>query len=160
MKNNLVEKTKNLPTPAPTEQLYRRVRQLTKSGTIESLEEGKALLTEMETLARPATKAEIAQHLAIMLKAFPNSGNADREAFVRILAEDVGASQPSLGVLDVACRKLRRTARFMPTINETLEALVEATEERRQIFYTLGHHQPKRECWADQMLPENRGNFI
>jgi hypothetical protein len=155
MGTNLVEKAENLPTPERTDQLHRRANRIIRGLAQEPEESRQAIVAELEALSRPAAKAEIAQHLAVMLQSFPNAGNANREIFVRVLAEDVGASQPSIGVLELACRNLRRTARFMPTINETLEALAEAERERASIFYQLGNRrQRRRECSAEEMLPQ------
>jgi hypothetical protein len=155
MENNLIEKTESLPTPERTDQLYQRANRMIRGYAREPEEDCRDLVAELEELSRPAAKAEIARHLAVMLQSFPNAGNADRQVFVRVLAEDVGASRPSIGVLELACRNLRRSARFMPTINETLEALAEAARERAKIFGQLGNRRHVRqECAADEMLPD------
>jgi hypothetical protein len=155
---SLVTKPESRPTPERTDQLYRRASRMLRGHQRESDEDCRAIITELDALSRPATKVEIAQHLAVMLKSFPNSGNTDREAFARILAEDVGASQPSIGVLELACRNLRRNARFIPTINETLEALAGAAGERMQIFHRIGNERRLRqECSAEEMLPVKGG---
>ncbi len=41
--------------------------------------------------------------------------------------------QPSIGDVEGACRKLRRTSRFCPTIAEALEALEAAKQHRHSI---------------------------
>jgi hypothetical protein len=151
---NDIEKTESLPKPDRTDQLYRRVNQLTRGANPREHDECPAIVAELEALSRPATKAEIATKLSIMLHAFPNAGNADREAFVRTLADDVGASQPSIGVLDLACRYVRRNARFIPTINEVLQALAAAASEREKIFYILGKKGARLECAAAEMFED------
>jgi hypothetical protein len=156
--SNLVKKLENLPTPETSDQLYRRANRMILGYQRESDQDCLDLIAALDALSRPATKVEIAQHLAVMLKSFPNSGNTDREAFARILAEDVGASQPSIGVLELACRNLRRSARFIPTINETLEALAGAASERMQIFSRIGNERRRhQECSAEEMLPVKGG---
>jgi hypothetical protein len=82
-------------------------------------------------LSKPATKIEIANHLALLLKSFPNAGKDNAEFFGRMLAEDVGAQQPTRGGIEAACRALRQGCRFIPTISETLEALVKAEGAQR-----------------------------
>lgn len=70
--------------------------------------------------SRPATKDEIAKQMAGLLACFP--GNRE-PIFGRVLCEDVGALQPSIGGLESACRSLRRTCTFMPVIAEVIEAV-------------------------------------
>jgi hypothetical protein len=56
-----------------------------------------------------------------LVGAFPNS-KADA-LFARLLVSDVGALQPSRGAIDAACRRLRRTFKFLPSIAEVCEAI-------------------------------------
>jgi hypothetical protein len=160
MGNDLVEKTE-LPEQRidqkRIDQLYRRAFHMIHGG-----ERNPAVVVAIqdeliEALARPATRAEIWTHLVVMLKSFLYAGSGDREAFVEILAEDVAAAQPSIGVVDRACRNLRRghPVRYMPTINETLKALDVAERERRKIFYEFcgRKREFRKECWADEILP-------
>ena len=55
----------------------------------------------------------------------------------RMLCEDVGAQQPTIGALEAACRELRRTSRFIPAISEVLTALAAAEESQIKIISTL-----------------------
>jgi hypothetical protein len=154
MANSPVEKTENLPTPEPTDRLYRRANQLVRSNKPFEPAESSAIVAELEALSRPATKVEIAEHLVVMLKGVPKAPAPD---YVRILAEDVGASQPSIGTLDLACRNVRRTTTFIPTINQVLKALAAAAKERQFLFSNLGKRNTRMECSAEEMLPVEGG---
>jgi hypothetical protein len=95
----------------------------------------------VESLARPATRREIGQHLAALVGSFPL--NRDGEIFGRLLVEDVAATAPSIGALERACTRLRRTSKFLPSISEVLEAV--RTEERKLGSDALDIEQlPKR----------------
>ena len=86
-----------------------------------------SLLAQIE---RPATSLEISQHLTILLGSLTGS-KADPKTFAKMLKVDVVAAQPSIGALEAACRKLRRTKTFVPSIAELLEALEEAKTQMR-----------------------------
>jgi hypothetical protein len=79
---------------------------------------------------RPAEPQELKRQLQILIGAFPNAAKQDLSIFGVALIEDVAAERPSIGVLTNACRKLRRSNTFLPTISEVLEAL--SQETRRQ----------------------------
>jgi hypothetical protein len=85
---------------------------------------------QLRALATPATELEIAKHLALLLKAYPNAKAADGEVFGAMLIDDVAATRPSIGDIQEACRYLRRTSKFLPTIAEVLEAVATARESR------------------------------
>jgi hypothetical protein len=91
---------------------------------------GRLSREELTALAKPATELEIAQHLALLLKARPTAKAADGEIFGAKLIEDVAAMKPAVGDLIEACRHIRRTSKFLPTIAEVLDALVAVSEER------------------------------
>jgi hypothetical protein len=103
------------------------------------------LCAKLRKLSKPATNIEIAKHLALLLKSFPNAGKDNAEMFGRMLCEDVAAQQPTIGGLEAACRHLRRTSRFIPVIAEVLTALAGAEASQRQIieklYYLPGHRQ-------------------
>jgi hypothetical protein len=89
-----------------------------------------SILERLDAAGRPATKREMAEQLALLLKAFPNASSADGEIFGALLLDDVASREPTIGDLEEACRWLRRTLRFLPTIAEVLDALHHATEAR------------------------------
>jgi hypothetical protein len=103
------------------------------------------LCAKLRKLSKPATKIEIANHLALLLKSFPNAGKDNAEVFGRMLCEDIGAQQPTIGGLEAACRHLRRTNRFIPVIAEVLTALAEAEASQRQIIRTLSSFPEHRQ---------------
>jgi hypothetical protein len=101
------------------------------------LPESEKHLARIQQLSAPASKVQIANHLALLLKSFPNAGKDNAEVFGRMLCEDVGAQQPTIGALEAACRVLRRTSRFIPTISEALAALAEAEASQAETIRTL-----------------------
>jgi hypothetical protein len=80
-------------------------------------------LAEIAKATAPASVAETKTELALLVGAFPNASKGDLRIFGRMLVEDVAAQRPSVAALSLACRRLRRTARFVPTISEVLEAI-------------------------------------
>jgi hypothetical protein len=80
-------------------------------------------LAEIAKATAPASVAETKTELALLVGAFPNASKGDLRIFGRMLVEDVAAQRPSVTALSLACRRLRRTARFVPTISEVLEAI-------------------------------------
>jgi hypothetical protein len=76
-------------------------------------------------------KKEIAGHLALLVGSFPNAGSADRTIYGRMLCEEIAADQASISDLEAACRQIRRTSTFLPTIAEVLKAIGEAKNQRR-----------------------------
>jgi hypothetical protein len=105
-------------------------------------------------LSKPAAKIEIAKHLALLLKSFPNAGKDNAEVFGRMLCEDVGAQQPTIGGLEAACRELRRTCRFLPTICEILTALAEAEASQGKIIGTLSSFPEIRQKLVTRIAEE------
>ena len=103
---------------------------------------------ELNALATPATKLQIAQCLALLLKSFPNAGSADAEVYGGMLVQDVVAAQPAVGDIEEACRHIRRTSKFLPTIAEVLETLTHAQQRRQTLAFSIGmpseRETPKR----------------
>jgi hypothetical protein len=130
-----------LRQPPPTEEL------------IAQREEAQATLAKLESLSRPATKADVVIHLGEFLSKIPNG--AKDGAYVQGLAEDVFESQPSLGVLELGLRTLRlnRESSFPPVIKEILRALARAARERHEIIWRLGKKRGiSLECLAEKMF--------
>jgi hypothetical protein len=95
----------------------------------EYLPEVDGLRSRFEVLMAPATKKDLATHLAVLVKSFPNTGKDNAEIYGRMLLEDVGAQRPTLGALEAACHHLRRTNNFLPVIAEVLAALKDASKQ-------------------------------
>jgi len=83
-------------------------------------------VAEITKATSPASIAETKTELALLVGGFPNSGKNDLRVYGRMLVQDVRAAQPSVAALALACRRLRRTSRFVPTIAEVLEAIATA----------------------------------
>ena len=92
-------------------------------------------LEELERLARPATKREIAENLALVLKSFPNAGTADAEVYGGMLLKDVADTRPAIGDIAETCRQIRQTSKFVPVIAQVLEVLAEAKYQRLNIVF-------------------------
>jgi hypothetical protein len=71
------------------------------------------------------TKGRVAKHIALLIGSFPNANPADPETYTKMLIEEVVAAAPTVTALEAACRKVRRTAKFLPTISEVLAAIKE-----------------------------------
>lgn len=92
-----------------------------------AVEQSPGLRRDALDAAQPATKTEIAMHLAALMKSVPyDGGRGEAEFFGRQLIEDVGSLQPTITGLALACRNIRRTSKFIPSIAEFLEALSSA----------------------------------
>jgi hypothetical protein len=61
--------------------------------------------------------------LAQLVGSFPTSNLPDAKTFTRVLLDDVMALEPSYVALESACRKLRRTQKFLPSISEVIAAI-------------------------------------
>jgi hypothetical protein len=119
---------------------------LAEDGTLERLKMRTAEAT------RPATRDEIATHVAALIACYP--GNRD-PLYGRMLCEDVGAAQPSIGALEAACRHLRRTVKFAPAIAEMVEALTEAEKRLKNAAYWI-EHLPDQLTKARELLERRR----
>ena len=76
----------------------------------------------------PATRREIAERLAALSGAIPNGNRVDPEAYGKMLTIEVTATRPSKAALSAACRELIRTAHWLPSIAEVLQAIREAEQ--------------------------------
>ena len=74
------------------------------------------------------TKGRVSKHIALLIGSFPNANPADPETYTKMLIEEVAAAALTATALEAACRKVRRTAKFIPTISEVLAAIKD--EER------------------------------
>jgi hypothetical protein len=81
------------------------------------------LRRELPRALSPATVEEIGARIAALIKSIPNPGKEDLEIYARLLTDDVGAQSPTRLGLEIACRRLRRTAEWLPKIAQVLTAL-------------------------------------
>jgi hypothetical protein len=85
-----------------------------------------ALIAALDKFDQPTTKNDIATQVMMLLAAFPNASRPELKIYSKTLAADIGAMQPGRLAVEWACRKLRRTCKFVPTIAEVLDAVHEA----------------------------------
>ena len=62
----------------------------------------------------------IRKAIATLLGSFPNAAPGDPKVYTAMLLEEVNAADPSYEVLESACRKIRRTSKFVPAVAEVL----------------------------------------
>jgi hypothetical protein len=106
---------------APSESHLRET--LAKGETILGNEQFQWLVAGLKSTCVQATHAEIRRELGMLLLAFPTKD--DLSAFVEIAVAETASEPVSPLRLAAACRVLRRTSRFRPSISEILEALSE-----------------------------------
>jgi hypothetical protein len=83
--------------------------------------EYKALVSVLETATELATLAQIKREIGGLIACFPSQ--ADVSIFVAFAVEEVATELPTVFALVAACRELRRTKTFRPSIAEIIEAL-------------------------------------
>ncbi|MFC5517076.1 hypothetical protein [Kaistia terrae] len=81
------------------------------------------VLNQLRTGEAKATTAEISQRLALVIGSNPSTGKGDAAIYGRMLAERVGAQEPTVGALEAACVRIMDTQTFLPSIAEVLAAL-------------------------------------
>lgn len=93
----------------------------------ELLQEARAHTTPLAAMEpNPAATAVL---LGLLLESFPNAGKETRQTYFATLAHEVNRDGFSPPVVAVAARKLRRTARFLPTVSEVIEACSDVRAE-------------------------------
>jgi hypothetical protein len=91
--------------------------------------------------------------LGQLLGSFPTSNLPNATIFTRLLLEDVAAEEPTYAELSTACRRLRRTMKFMPSIAEVMEVLAEekatwgAREDARRDILMLVSEEVLEALW-------------
>lgn len=115
----------------------------------ELLEEARdhtAPLAAMEP--NPAATAVL---LGLLLESFPNAGKEARQTYFATLAHEVNRDGFSPPVVAVAARKLRRSARFLPTVSEVIDACADVRAEIGGALY-LAEAGLRRYAEAEQVL--------
>ena len=84
-------------------------------------DEFKALAAAVAPLLETATVPEIKKEIAMLLAAFPSKD--DLTAFAALTIAEISSERPTRLMLAAACRELRRTSKFRPSIAEILQAL-------------------------------------
>jgi len=78
-----------------------------------------------DSALRPATSGEIAYYLGIMIACMAGR-KVDSETYAVAAHEDVCAASPTVGAVEAACRKIRRSSTFLPDVATILAAVSEA----------------------------------
>jgi hypothetical protein len=114
------------------------------------------VLNQLRTGEAKATTAEISQRLALVIGSNPSAGKGDAAVYGRMLAERVGAQEPTVGALEAACLRIMDTQTFLPSIAEVLTAL--KAEEALQVrWITLLSRLPEaRQGLIDVIAEEGR----
>jgi hypothetical protein len=63
-------------------------------------------------------RSAVSKMLAFLVGSFPTSNLPDARVFTIVMLDDVMALEPSFAELECACRKLRQSQKFMPSISE------------------------------------------
>ena len=111
-----------LPTSPPTAEwpkLFARATEMISTGAIAGMAQALAVA------ARPADLTEVARCLAIHTRGYPTIQRSELDGFAELLTSDVFELGASAYAIVTACKKLRRTSRFLPSISETLAAIEE-----------------------------------
>jgi len=92
---------------------------------------------------KPAEPNEIRRALQHLIGSFPNSSKKEYLSIYGItLFDDVVATKPSLGTLDKACRRLRWSSEFLPSIKAVLDALEAVKSETVSLVDTAPLGEP------------------
>lgn len=102
-------------------------------------------------LTHEAGDRDVGMAMAELLSSFPQDKKNDLRTFTRLLAEDVAEVKASPAALSAACRGLRRTSPFLPSIAEILAA-VDSQKASCAAKATLLARLPRRIAEADQAL--------
>lgn len=65
----------------------------------------------------------ISEQVAVLIGSFPNAGPHNPQTYTGMLTNEIAAADPCAISLEAACRAIRRTKKFVPTIAEVLEVL-------------------------------------
>jgi hypothetical protein len=87
-------------------------------------------LYDGEGLLRPV----IAEQVGLLLGSYPNAVPHDPEAYVLMMIEEIALAEPDAIDLEMACRRLRRTLKFPPTIPEVIEAIEKARDDAPPLY--------------------------
>lgn len=99
----------------------------------------------LRACAAPAMKAESIAYLALLMKAFTNSGLQDAKVFGRLMLEDVMSMSPPLAAIEIACRRWRRKSKFLPAIAELLVEVKAAKDQVENTVEFIGRLPALRE---------------
>lgn len=111
-----------------------------------------ALVTMLQALP---TREEFARLLDELIGAFPPREGQDMRTFSRLLAQDVAGLRASRAALSAAYGSLRRNEKWLPSIQEVMDAVEwqkKVVEARIQLLNRL----PARVALAEKYLAEGK----
>lgn len=133
----------------PVTEHRQAARYLELAPPLELLEEARDHIAPLAaTEPNPAATAVL---LGLLLESFPNAGKETRQTYFATLAHEVNRDGFSPPVVAVAARKLRRTARFLPTVSEVIEACDDVRAEISAAL-NLAEAGLRRYAEAEQVL--------
>jgi hypothetical protein len=100
-----------------------------------------------------ATKPEAFAFLALLMKAFVNSGMQDSSVFGRLMLDDVMSMSPPIAAVEIACRRWRRKSKFLPAIAELLVELKMAKDQVENTVDFISRLPALRERMARDVGP-------
>ncbi|MCX5517773.1 hypothetical protein OSH10_04945 [Kaistia defluvii] len=115
-----------------------------------------SVLNQLRTGEAKATTAEISQRLALVIGSNPSAGKGDAAVYGRMLAERVGAQEPTTGALEAACLRIMDTQTFLPSIAEVLTALKAEEALQARWIASLSRLSEARQGLLDLLAVEER----
>jgi hypothetical protein len=81
----------------------------------------------------------VAERIALLVGSFPNAAPPSPKVYARMMIEHVIAENPTITILESACREIERALKFPPTIAEVIQTLRARTKlfserERARMF--------------------------
>jgi hypothetical protein len=93
----------------------------------------------LEAKSAPPDRAQTTAMIGMMLDAFPNGRPANFAAYADSLVHDLLDLKFSPAAVAIACRSIRRTSKFMPSVAEMVEA-AEAAKGRLSLAIGLANN--------------------
>lgn len=115
-----------------------------------------SVLANLRAGEAKATTAEISQRLALVIGSNPSAGKGDAAVYGRMLAERVGAQEPTVGALEAACVRIMDTQTFLPSIAEVLTALKAEEALQARWIASLSRLPDARQGLLDLLAVEER----
>lgn len=115
-----------------------------------------SVLAQLRLGEAKATTAEISQRLALVIGSNPAAGKGDAAIYGRMLAERVGAQEPTVGALEAACLRIMDTQTFLPSIAEVLTVLKAEEAQQSRWSASLSRLSEARQGLLDAIAAEEQ----
>ncbi len=132
-----------LPEDAPADAL-----RAARDACAAALQSGEARMLA-ESIGAGMPEKELVMTVGEMIGSFPPRPGQDLQIFTRMMVLDVIRAAPSRAALDAACRSLRASCTFLPSIKEVLDA-VEAQKAACASRAALLERLPRRIAELDR----------